>query len=91
MKFGVQGAIAATFASYFVCYLIRIVDTRKLIPFRVNHLRFYSNLIMLFAMCRIIHTLPARYVLWLTLLLLLLVLTNFKPLVMTAKKILRRS
>ena len=47
---GVQGAVIATFASYFVCYLVRIVDTRKLIYFKVSHGRCFINIIMLFCM-----------------------------------------
>ncbi len=90
VKYGVQGAIAATFISYFVCYLIRIVDTRKLIPFRVNHLRFFSNLTILFTMCRVVQTKPAFYGAFLASALLLMMLINFSPLVQTAKRILRR-
>ena len=89
VQFGVHGAIAATFLSYFVCYLIRIVDTRKLIPFHVNHVRFYANLILLFAMCRIVQSWPGVY--WpLFLLLAVLAVLNINSLMITAKKILRR-
>jgi len=49
-RWGVQGAVIATFMSYFVCYLVRIVDTRKLIYFEVQHWKFYVNLICLFLM-----------------------------------------
>ncbi|MCR5718020.1 MAG: polysaccharide biosynthesis C-terminal domain-containing protein [Oscillospiraceae bacterium] len=49
-KWGVQGAVVATFASYFVCYVIRIIDTRRLIYFEVDHIRFYVNLAVLFGM-----------------------------------------
>ena len=90
-RFEISGAVFATFASYFVCYLIRIVDARKLIPFPVAHWRFAVNLLLLLltawnsvAVWR--WTVPAH-------LLLLAVLTalNFKPLLATAQKILRRS
>lgn len=49
-RWGVQGAVIATFASYFICYLVRIVDTRKLIWFKVQHGRFFTNVIILFLM-----------------------------------------
>ena len=42
-QWGIHGAVIATFASYFVCYLVRIVDTRRLIYFKVSHWRFYLN------------------------------------------------
>lgn len=47
---GIHGAVVATFASYFVCYLVRIVDTRKLIYFKVSHGRFLLNTAVLFVM-----------------------------------------
>ncbi|MDD3230833.1 MAG: polysaccharide biosynthesis C-terminal domain-containing protein [Oscillospiraceae bacterium] len=34
-KLGVQGAAVATFASYFVVFIVRAVSSRKLIPFRL--------------------------------------------------------
>ena len=89
VKFGVHGAIAATFISYFACYLIRIVDTRKLIPFYVNHTRFYLNLVLLFIMCRIIHKHPGSYI-PLFLILAVIVIINIRSLMMTAKRILKR-
>ena len=49
-KWGVQGAVIATFASYFACYVVRIIDTRRLIYFKVDHVRFYVNLVVLFVM-----------------------------------------
>ena len=89
-KYSVYGAIAATFASYFVCYLIRIVDARRYIPFDVQHWRFGANLILLLAMSYF--TVLEFRASWLRLLLCLLLITalNLKPLLTTAKKILHR-
>jgi len=89
-KYGVYGAIAATFASYLVCYLIRVADTRRYIPFEIRHWRFAANLVLLFVMCRLIRTAPAFSVAGLILSLLLLVLLNVQPLMLTAKKLLHR-
>lgn len=89
-NFGVHGAIAATFASYLVCYVIRIVDTRRLIPFDVSHLRFGVNLAVLGFMCLMIVRPPKWWVLGMALGLLMLVGYNLKPLAMTARKLLRR-
>ena len=96
----VQGAIIATFASYFVCYLIRLFDARRFVPFRVSHLRFAANLLLLFLMsmvvCRMEVRVPAYHaytvtnVIWLGAGLLVLAALNFKPLLATANKILRR-
>ena len=99
-KYSVYGAIAATVASYFVCYLIRIVDTRRFVPFRVYHGRFAANLGILFAMSYAVSRTdpmdPAnqhvRFIVpvWLALGLIVLAALNFRPLVATAKKLLKR-
>lgn len=89
-KFGIHGAVIATFASYMVCYLLRIVDARRFIPFKVAHRRFAVNLGLLFVMSRLVQTEPAHYVLWLALSLAVLTALNMDPLLLTAKKILRR-
>lgn len=60
-QWGVQGAVVATFASYFTCYLVRIVDTRKLIYFKVQHGRFFLNTALLFVMSILAVTQPAWY------------------------------
>lgn len=88
--FGVQGAVVATFASYFVCYLIRIVDTRRLIPFKVHHLRFVLNLVILFAMSIAAIIQPAFLIPFQAVLLLFMVVFNFSAILQTAKKILKK-
>lgn len=46
-KLGVQGAAIATFASYFVVFIIRAVNARKLIPFRLYTLGVTENTVLL--------------------------------------------
>jgi O-antigen/teichoic acid export membrane protein len=97
---GVHGAIIATFASYFICYLIRLFDARRFVPFYVSYVRFAVNLVILFAMCAVIHrmdeVIPAYHAYTnsnaalLGAGLLLLAVINFKPLLATAKKLLKR-
>lgn len=98
--FGVKGAIAATFASYFVCYLIRLFDARRFVPFKVSHLRFGVNLAILFLMCAAVHRTDVgvpEYAVYQGMIplalgagLVMLAVINFKPLLATAQKILRR-
>ncbi|MBP0968026.1 MAG: capsular biosynthesis protein, partial [Oscillospiraceae bacterium] len=76
---------------YFVCYLIRIVDTRKLIPFKVSHLRFAANLAALLLLAVNQRT---GWHLWISLDWIVfagLIALNCNPLLSTAKKILHRS
>lgn len=99
-KLGIYGAIIATLASYFICYVIRIADTRRYVPFRVSHGRFAANLGILFAMCYAVHRTdpmnPAnqhiRFVVpvWLALGLVVLAALNFRPLAATVRKLLKR-
>jgi len=99
--YGIDGAIYATLLSYVVCYLVRIVDARRFVPFRINHGRFIVNTLVLFAMCRFISKpellgrgadMGTRIFTFLELsvFLVILLLINMKPLLETVKKILRR-
>jgi len=87
---GVHGAVVATFISYFVCYLIRIVDTRRLIPFKVNHARFVVNLAVVFAMAILAITEPGWLIPAQIALLVFMVIFNFSMIMQTVKKILKR-
>jgi len=89
-KWGVQGAVIATFMSYFVCYLVRIVDTRKLIYFKVNHLHFTSNLIVLFVMSIGAITEPFFLIPMQIGFLIFMVIFNFSAIMQTILKILKR-
>ncbi len=88
--FGVHGAVIATFASYFVCYLIRIVDTRRLIPFGVNHVKFAANLGILFAASLGVIFHPSFLLPMQAVLLLLSAGLNLPELMLTVKKILKK-
>ena len=89
-KWGVQGAVIATFMSYFVCYLVRIVDTRKLIYFKVNHLHFTSNLLVLFVMSIGAITEPFFLIPMQIGFLIFMVIYNFSAIMQTIMKILKR-
>ncbi len=89
-QWGVHGAVFATFASYFVCYLIRIVDTRRLIPFKVHHMRFLLNLAVLFAMSIAAVTEPSFLIPFQAGMLLFMCIFNSSAIMQTVKKILKR-
>lgn len=92
-RWGIHGAVIATFASYFICYLVRIIDTRKLIYFKVSHGRFLLNVAVLFAMSILairhpVWMLPAQIVL-----LAFMVMFNFSAVKMVLRimgKVLRK-
>ncbi len=89
-RFGVHGAVIATFISYFVCYLIRIVDTRRLIPFKVHHMRFILNLVILFAMSVAAIFEPPYLIPFQSVLVIFMCVFNFSAIMQTVKKMLRR-
>jgi len=89
-RYGVHGAVIATFASYFVCYLIRIVDTRRLIPFKVHHMRFVLNLVILFAMSIAAIFEPPYLIPFQAVLVIFMCVFNFSAIMQTVKKILKK-
>ena len=89
-KYGVQGAIAATVVSYLVCYAVRVVDARRFISFDINHVRFVSNLLVLFGMCGVVILRPEHMELLLTVGILTSFAMNSKALYRTAEKLLKR-
>ena len=84
-RWGVQGAVVATFLSYFACYLVRIVDTRRMIYFKVSHLRFFANLVLLFVMSVIAITRPVWEIPATAVLVGVLVLLNYPAIQMMVR------
>ncbi len=89
-QWGVQGAVIATFISYFLCYIVRIIDTRKLIYFYVNHIHFACNMIVLFVMSIGAITEPFFVVPMQAGFLIFMVWFNFADIMQTVKKLLKR-
>ncbi len=50
-KLGVYGAAIATAAAYFTCYVIRAIDTRRYIYFKINTALLAINTILVSGMC----------------------------------------
>lgn len=76
-RFGVYGAAVATALAYFICYLIRIIDTRHYIYFQINITHNVLNIALLVIMCIISIKEFDSYMLNLSLLLIITVLINF--------------
>ena len=87
---GIMGAAIATFASYFVCYCIRIVDARKYVPFPVNHAKFAANTAALFLLGIVVVEAPPMWILILTVGFLFMVLYNFSAVTQTLARLKRR-
>jgi len=89
-KMGIQGAAIATLASYLVCYILRIFDTRRLIYFKVCHLDFLLNMLMLLIMSYAVIESPKLKIFYLVCGLIFTISYNFKPIMLTVRKLLRR-
>lgn len=89
-RFGIQGAAIATLLSYLVCYVIRIFDTRRYIPFKVNHFAFIFNTSALVALSVVLIKQPPYYIAFLVLGFLIIFVGNIQPIFETAKKLLKR-
>ena len=89
-EYGIHGAIATTFVSYIVCYIIRIIDARRYIYFRVNHMFTFVNISALLALAVIKIKEPAHYPVYIGLLFAFIMLINFRAVIIMANKILRR-
>lgn len=89
-EWGIQGASIATFLSYYVCFWVRIIDARYYVPFRFNMARSLINTALLFIMAWDIIATPNLWVLWLAVLFIIVIVLNFKALLLTANKLLRR-
>lgn len=49
--FGIQGAALATFLSYLICYIIRMIDARRYVPFSFSAVKTVINTWLLLMMC----------------------------------------
>lgn len=89
--FGIQGAVIATLISYLVCYLIRIVDTRRYIYFRVSHSKTFINTALLVFMCVVSMKKPVLYIEALFLVTAFITLINFGAIRNTVVQMLSRN
>lgn len=87
---GVQGAAVATFASYLVCYIIRIFDTRRYIRFKTDHMKTFMNLLVLGGMTGVLLLMPDGWIDYLIAGVCFITIVNFSAVVKTLKQILRR-
>lgn len=89
-KYGAYGAAIATAAAYASCFIVRIADVRRLIPFKTGNLRMLLNTLLVVSMAFISITEIKLAYLWLTLLFLIVTGLNFGAVLSTLKKILNR-
>lgn len=89
-EWGLQGAALATFLSYYICFWSRIIDARYYVPFRFNAVKSMLNTVLLFVMSWLIIGNKAGWQLWLVLLFGVVAVLNYKSLLATVKKVLKK-
>ena len=89
-RYGIQGASVATLLSYLTCYVIRVVDARRYVPFKINHASFIINMLSLLGMSVLIIYQPAYYQFMLFFGFLFVLAINYEYIVVTVKRLLKR-
>ncbi len=89
-KIGVYGAAIATAAAYFVCFIARIFDVRRLIPFKISHFKFAVNLAIVAYMAFISIFMPYLAYFQLVVLMLVIAFLNLGDILSIVKKVLKR-
>ena len=89
-EWGIQGAAFATFLSYIICYGARMIDARYYVPFRFDIIKTVINTVALLLMSVLIIGAPKLYMLWVFLLFALVMFINYKAIIDTAKKLIKR-
>lgn len=90
-EWGIQGAAVATFLSYAISFWARIIDARYYVPFRFDGLKNLLNMTVLLAMSGLIILDVSLYWLWALILAGVVVFLNYKALLITVNKLLKRS
>ncbi|MBR4627127.1 MAG: polysaccharide biosynthesis C-terminal domain-containing protein [Ruminococcus sp.] len=89
-EWGIQGAALATFMSYLLCYCIRMIDARYYVPFRFSPAKNFLNTGLLLTMCGFWIFQPSGYFIMLVLTAAVIAALNFRPMLLTVNKLLRR-
>lgn len=89
-EIGIQGAAIATFLSYYLCFWARIIDARYYVPFKFNGVRSLANTGLLILMGIITVKQPVLWGFWLFAIFMIVTVMNFKPMIVTVRKALKR-
>lgn len=88
---GAMGAGIATLLSYFALFLIRAIDTQRYLKIRWNLPKTVASIVILVAQMLTMVTEAPMWVLWQIVLFLLLFLINVREILLSVKKLLRRT
>ncbi|MBQ7959413.1 MAG: polysaccharide biosynthesis C-terminal domain-containing protein, partial [Oscillospiraceae bacterium] len=89
-RMGIQGAGIATLVSYLTCYIIRLIDCRKQIPFSTDMIKEALNFVVIILMCVVLIVLPVGWIDYLIAGTLYITVANFGAVIKTLKRFLER-
>ena len=89
-EWGIQGASVATFLSYYICFWVRMVDARYYVPFHFDKVKAVANTLMLFEMSRLMIFNCDNSVIRMAIIASAICVVNFRSLLSTVQKLLKR-
>lgn len=87
MGLGVQGASIATAVSYTACFIVRLLDSRRYIHYKVNFSQTVLNFVLLIAMAFVAVKEFEYYIIIIAALYMIIIAVNFKAVVQTVRKV----
>lgn len=87
-KLGAQGAAIATAVSYIICFVVRLVDSKKYIPYKIYLGTILVNTVIILVQTAVMVFEIKYWVLWQCVCILALLAVNFKFIAAFVKKIL---
>ncbi|MDR0947408.1 MAG: polysaccharide biosynthesis C-terminal domain-containing protein [Ruminococcus sp.] len=89
-RFGVMGAAAATVCAYAVCFIVRLIDTTRMVHFKPQNFRTFINTIITVGSVLICISVSHNKILWLAAVFAVCLIVNISPLLRTFRKIIKR-
>ena len=88
---GINGAAIATLLSYLICFWARIIDARYYVPFKFNAPKNVLNMVLLLIMSAVMMTEVKGCFFWAFIIAAVVIIINFKSLLTTVNKLLKRA
>lgn len=87
-RFGVNGGTFATFFSYFVVFVVRMIDTRRIVRLKYSPVKLVINLALLFGQCWIMLNLKSGWIVPEALLCAAVVILNLRQMLTNLQRLL---
>ncbi len=89
-RFGINGGTFATFFSYLIVFIVRMVDTHRIIPMHWNLPKLLANLLLLLGQTWVLLCLDSGWILWEVILCILVLALNFRQILINLQRFLTK-